>query len=399
MKSKHNLLSLLLTPALLSAAALPSQAEVASLFAEGQSKFNFRLRHEAVDQDGVAEDASATTLRSRFTWNSKAEQTWRLGIEADYVLVVGSEEFNSTENGNTQFPVVADPEGFDLNQAFVKYVGDSVTGTFGRQRIVHDGQRFIGGVAWRQNEQTYDALRLQSSLGSIKVDYSYVWNVNRIFGPDDGVQPADWDGNTHLLHTTLFNSDGHQIKGMAYLLDFQEDNGPVNSTETYGLTYAGSFDKLKLSAAYATQSDYQDSPLDYSADYYEASVSYAFPQFGVKAGIEVLGSDDGVAAFRTPLATLHKFQGWADVFLNTPANGIEDTYLSVSGSISKVKLVLSYHQFDANEGGADYCSELNLVGTYKLAKSWTVQGKFADYDAQDFATDRTKFWLTLSFQP
>ena len=113
----------------------------------------------------------------------------------------------------------------------------------------------------------------------------------------------------------------------------------------------------------------------------------------------MLGSDDGVAAFRTPLATLHKFQGWADVFLNTPANGIEDTYLSVSGSISKVKLVLSYHQFDANEGGADYGSELNLVGTYKLAKSWTVQGKFADYDAQDFATDRTKFWLTLSFQP
>ena len=303
----------------------------------------------------------------------KAEQTWRLGIEADYVLVVGSEEFNS-QKMVTQFPVVADPEGFDLNQAFVKYVGDSVTGTFGRQRILHDGQRFIGGVAWRQNEQTYDALRLQSSLGSIKVDYSYVWNVNRIFGPDDGVQPADWDGNTHLLHTTLFNSDGHQIKGMAYLLDFQEDNGPVNSTETYGLTYAGSFDKLKLSAAYATQSDYQDSPLDYSADYYEASVSYAFPQFGVKAGIEVLGSDDGVAAFRTPLATLHKFQGWADVFLKTPANVIEDTYLSVSGSIRKVKLVLSYHQFDANEGGADYCSEPNLVAL----TSWQSLGQFKE---------------------
>ncbi len=43
-------------------------------------------------------------------------------------------------------------------------------------------------------------------------------------------------------------------------------------------------------------------------------------------GYELLGSDDGVAAFQTPLATLHKFNGFADQFLVTPAGGLQDIY-------------------------------------------------------------------------
>ena len=375
-----------------------ANASLGTMVREGQAKFNFRFRHEGVDQDGMSEDASASTLRSRFTWNSSKDYQWKLGFEADHVAVIGSEDFNSTENGNTEFPVVADLEGLDLNQVFVKYEGEVVTGTFGRQRILHDGQRFVGGVAWRQNEQTYDALRVQTEVGSVKLDYSYVWNVNRIFGPDDGAQPADWEGDTHLLSATLYDNGKHKIKGQAYLLDFENDNGPANSTETYGLSYSGQVGGVKLTAAYATQTDYQDSPLDYRADYLEASAAYAFPSFGVKAGIEVLGSDEGNAGFRTPLATLHKFQGWSDVFLNTPANGIEESYVRVNGSVANVKMALSYHQYDANEGSADYGSEVQFVANYKISDSMRVQGKYANYNAKDFATDRNKFWLTFSYQ-
>ena len=39
---------------------------------------------------------------------------------------------------------------------------------------------------------------------------------------------------------------------------------------------------------------------------------------------------NGVKGFTTPLATLHKFQGWADKFLATPVNGIEDEYVNLS---------------------------------------------------------------------
>ena len=398
MTLKQALLSMLIVSQTAMFVSHNAEASLGSMVSEGQAKFNFRFRYEAVDQDGILEDASASTLRSRFTWNSKQDHKWKLGFEADHVAVIGSEDFNSTENGNTQFPVVADPEGLDLNQAFVKYEGEAVTVTFGRQRISHDGQRFVVGVAWRQNEQTYDALRLQTEVGSVKLDYSYVWNVNRIFGPDDGAQPADWEGDTHLLNATMFDNGKHKIKGQAYLLDFENDNGPANSTETYGVSYAGKVGNVKLTAAYATQTDYQDSPLDYRADYIEASAAFAFPSFGVKAGIEILGSDDGDAGFRTPLATLHKFQGWSDVFLNTPADGIEETYVRVNGAVSKVKMALSYHLYQANEGSADYGSEVQFVANLKINDAMSAQAKYASYDAEDFATDRNKFWLTFSYQ-
>ena len=42
-------------------------------------------------------------------------------------------------------------------------------------------------------------------------------------------------------------------------------------------------------------------------------------------GIEYL-EGNGTIGFSTPLATLHKFQGFADVFLTTPASGITDAY-------------------------------------------------------------------------
>ena len=68
----------------------------------------------------------------------------------------------------------------------------------------------------------------------------------------------------------------------------------------------------------------------YSTEYWhlDAGAVVGIYDFGV--GWEVLGGDDSTVlneAFQTPLATLHAFQGWADVFLSTPAAGIDDKYL------------------------------------------------------------------------
>src|SRR5690606_28802578 len=127
----------------------------------------------------------------------------------------------------------------------------------------------------------------------------------------------------------------------AYLLDFTEtqDGAMANSTQTYGLSFAGSA-KLTddVDALYrfehATQRDYASSPLDYQADYYLAELGAKFlKNYGISIGYEVLGSDNGVAAFRTPLATLHAFNGWADRFLVTPADGLEDTYIKATAAL------------------------------------------------------------------
>lgn len=371
-------------------------ADIKKAVADGETKFNFRYRYEYVDQDGISAEAGASTLRARLTWNSAAVAGWAVGTEADYIAIIGGERFNSTENGQTRFPVVADPEGFDLNQAFIRYSSDEFSATAGRQRIIHADQRFVGGVAWRQNEQTYDALRTEFNINkAVSVDYSYVWNVNRIFGPNDGAQPADWRSDSHFLSAKWTMTQGQSLEAFAYLLDFDNDNGIANSTATYGLSYRGAVGPVDVAASYASQSDYADSTLDYDADFYSFSASTELDPVTLSVGYQVLGSDDGTVAFRTPLATLHKWQGWADKFLGTPANGIEDLYVGLAGAIGPVKVAATYHDFSAEEGSADYGDEINVVATYVAAQGLTMQLKLADYRADDFATDTTKIWFSV----
>ena len=60
-------------------------------------------------------------------------------------------------------------------------------------------------LAWRQNEQTFDGFRAQwQGRSGLTVDYAYVYNVNRLFGPDDtDAQPANLHGDNHLLQAGL----------------------------------------------------------------------------------------------------------------------------------------------------------------------------------------------------
>lgn len=371
-------------------------SDLVTAFKEGSAKFNFRYRHEFVDDDNIDRQANASTLRSRVSWNSGKIGGFDFVVEADHVAVVGDERFNSTENGLTEFPVVADPEGFDLNQSFIRYQGKKLTATGGRQRINHADQRFIGGVAWRQNEQTYDAVRAQYKFNdNVSVDYSYVFNVNRIFGPDDGAQPSDWRSNSHFLSADVSLAEGHSLQGFSYLLDFENDNGLPNSTATYGLTYTGKVGWLGVKATLATQSDYADSPLDYRAEFVSLALDGKFKPINVRLGYELLGSDDGVAAFRTPLATLHKFQGFADRFLLTPADGIEDLNVGVSRKFGKVGVALTYHQFKADESSLDYGDEINAVVNVPIRDRIKLQLKYANYQADDFSADKQLVWTSL----
>ncbi|MEQ8486829.1 MAG: alginate export family protein [Pseudomonadales bacterium] len=371
---------------------------LAAATAEGSGSLGFRYRVEHVDQDGIDATATASTARARYTWTSGAVGAVRFGFEADYVALIGPERYNSTENGRVRYPVVADPEGFDLNQAFVKWAGDGVTVTGGRQRINHGGQRFVGGVAWRQNEQTFDGLRVEAALGGGSLDYAYVANVNRIFGPGDGAQPGDWRSDSHLLQARRPLGERLTVGAFGYLMDFDNDNGPVNANATYGIEAVLRLGSTTVSAALARQQDYADSPLDYRADYGWLEAAWAFDPVTVKLGYEVLGSDGGAAGFRTPLATLHKFQGWADVFLNTPADGVRDLYVEAAAKVGRLGLSAVYHDFSADRGRRDYGRELDVAVSYPLTGRIGLELKLASYRADGFATDTVKAWATINVQ-
>ena len=365
--------------------------------ANGTTSLRIRYRLEHVDQDGFDEQALASTALGRWTWTSAQANAWSFGLEADYVFVAGIEDFNSTTNGKSQFPIVADPEGGDLNQAFLKYSTEGVTVTAGRQRINLGNQRFVGGVAFRQNEQTYDGLRVQLSRGDAMLDYTYVGNINRIFGPGDGLQPGDWFGESHFLRGSMQPAPGHEIAAFAYLLDLSNDNGPPNSNATYGASYRGEFDFVTLDATFAQQSDWADNPMAYDAPHFSIQGAIPVGAGTLTLGYDVLGSDDGRATFRTPAATLHRYQGWTDKFLIPPPDGVKDAWFSIAGNVGGARLTGVYHDFSAAEGGRSYGSELGFDVTYTLPNRVSLEFKIATYDPDGHATDTTKAWFIVGY--
>lgn len=351
--------------------------------------FNFRYRAEAVDQDGFSKDALASTLRSRLTVEGAAATGWSWVAEVDDVRSIGPEDYNSTTNGETRYPVVADPEGTDINRASLAWQQGGFTLRTGRLRIGHGTERFIGGVAWRQNEQTYDGARaLWEPSEAFSLDASYVASVRRIFGPDDGVQPSNWDGDSFFLHGVLQPTKSLELRSFAYRLDVEADKdfGSAltvdNSTDTLGLEADWVFGALAVRGAFARQWDYGQSTLDFAADYHMVEGEFDLGGVDLAIAREVLGADNGVG-FRTPLATLHKFQGWADVFLATPARGVEDTSVTLKGGSQRLSWRVVAHRFVAERGDRNYGNELDLDLRWRVSQRVTLQLRYARFDASD----------------
>jgi hypothetical protein len=379
-----------------------ADATFAEAMRDGSVDLAFRYRYELVEQGGFDSNANASTLRTRLTYASGDYRDFSLLLEMDDLRPVGSDRYNSTRNGRTDRPVVADPKATDLNQAGIRYSGfDDTEISFGRQRINHANQRFIGGVGWRQNEQTFDAVELEHAASdALQMRYTYVTNVNRIFGPNSGVPAGDLRSKSHFLDATYDLSSTTTVSGYAYLLDF--DNAAAASNQTVGMRLVGApvlSERVSMPyrVEYARQGDYGDNPTSYDANYYVLEAGLRWSGYALKLGYEVLeGNGLQDQAFVTPLATLHAFQGWADKFLSTPAGGIEDTYVSFTGRVGPVNLAAVYHDFSANSGGASYGDEIDLSAGWSLADNFSVLLKLASYSADGFATDTDKFWVMLS---
>ncbi|MCO4798346.1 MAG: alginate export family protein [Colwelliaceae bacterium] len=370
-----------------------------TLASESASKtsLDMNLRYESVSQDNNLKDADALTLRTRLTYQSKSLNGFSGLIEfEDSRVVSGFDDYNNAagKNGGV-YSVIADPETTELDQAFVQYKNDKLVAKIGRQVITLDGHRFIGHVGWRQDRQTFDAASFSYSVNKqVKTSYSYITKRNRIFA-----DIKDIDSNDHLFNISYQSSLG-KIVGYSYLLE--EDNANKLASDTFGISLSGKKDKLSYYAEFASQNKSQTNLSDFTASYTHITAGYSFDKVTAKLGLEILGSDDGMYGFSTPLATLHKFNGWSDQFLGTPKEGLVDVYASISGKAFSGKWLFAYHDFSADEKSNsvdDLGSEINAVYTKKLAKNYVLGIKAAMYSAGDIGTgkvDTDKVWLWVS---
>lgn len=362
---------------------------------------DLRLRSESVDQSGMANEADALTMRARL--GVETGKVWGTSLLAEGVALWPIEDrYNSTVNGKTSYPTVADPEMYGINR--LQLANTSLPGTMlivGRQRINLDDQRFVGNSGWRQNEQTFDAAQLiNKSIPHLTVDLVYLNQVNRVFGPDSPV--GRYTGDSYLVNVSYDTPIG-KLTAFTYLLDFKQ--ALTDSSRTAGARFSGdrkvSTVKIAYMVSYADQSDYAHNPLSYSEGYYAAELTGSYRQFSLGGGFEML-QGNGVKGFATPLATFHRFDGWDDKFLTTPPNGLERRYVTLGYTAKSIMgldslgLTTVYHDFRSDHLDQHYGSEIDL----QLQGKWrrfTGLVKFADYSADKFATSTRKFWLEVDY--
>jgi len=375
---------------------------------DGRFILNVRFRYEFVDEVTKTRDANATNVRTRFGYETGLFHGFGLGADADWTQNIGRELYNSTTNGRTLYPVVADPKVSQLNQAFIKMEGviPDTKVKVGRQRIIWDNHRFIGNVGWRQNEQTFDSARVvNASLPDTALEYIYINKVHTIFGADsnNGFEQM----NSHLAHAAYSGFDIGTITGYALMLDYDRPRSYGKSHWTTGLRFKGDHAvndmwKVLYTGEYAHQESWKDNTSDYGVNYWfgEGGVTYSgAPVVGpitAKVGYEVL-TGTGRNSFQTPLATLHLFQGWDDKFLTTPNDGITDLYVSAGTSLYGAKIYAAYHWFDAEHGNTDYGREFDFDIKRKFYDHYTAQVTYGQYIAENYSSGTKKLWLSLIY--
>nr|WP_310034707.1 alginate export family protein [Caulobacter rhizosphaerae] len=396
--------------------------------AAGKLILEVRARYESVDQTKTAtlkDDASAFTIRTRLGWETGEFHGVKGLIEFEDVRQAGPEHYavnvpgaaTAPLNGadKARYPVVNDPDVTELNRAQLTWTPSAALQVVaGRQRILLDDQRFVGNVGWRQDEQTFDAIRTDVAYGRFKATYAYISHVNRILG-----ELRDWDSDSHLLNATWSPAEALRLQGFVYALDF--GNSAVNSSLTKGVkasgkTWVGLY-QLAYNATYAKQSDYHHNTPNFDLAYFGGDVSGTFDIYTVKASYESL-EGDGTRGFTTPLATVHAFQGWSDAFVSPGGNksfvdGIEDANLSFNAKprfkrtyFFNTDIQVRYHDFNDQRTGADLGHEWDVAFAAAITPKLSIQLKYADFQRETTVpagtatppASRTKAWFTLEYK-
>ena len=384
-------LALIATSVISAPFAMAKDSDLAPALTDGKLSANFNLRYESVEQDNAAKDAKAFTLRTRLNYTTGTFNGFSAVAELENSTALIDDYKDAIGHGN-EYSVVADPDHTELDQGYIAYKEGKLSGKIGRQVITMDNHRFVGHVGWRQDRQTFDALTLGYQLSeATKVSYAYLTKRNRIFSDE-----KDVDSKDHLVNISHKLSAG-KLTGYAYLLE--EDKTGGAEVNTFGIRYAGATklggNKVTYSAEFAQQ---DNDTADKSANYFAVEAGTKVASLHVKAGYELLGSDNGEYGFATPLATLHKFNGWADQFLGTPVQGLQDIYISVGGKLAGGSWKVAAHDFSADEASSivdDLGSEIDAAYTKSINKTFKAGIKYAAYNAGDLSVDTDKVWVWL----
>ncbi|OYV21634.1 MAG: hypothetical protein CG438_270 [Methylococcaceae bacterium NSP1-1] len=383
----------------------------------GAVKIDLNYRYENVNQDNVRvpplrgiplpdarqpDTANANTVRLRLGLLSPVFHGLQGYAEYQGLYAMQS-DYNSTRNGKTGYSIIADPYVNELDQLWISYAG--IPDTLikgGRQVIQLDDQRFIGNVGWRQLQQTYDSVLIthnNQQLFGLTINAGYIGRSKTITGTTEGLTAPIFNVNYKL-------GDYGNLVGYAYWLDFTDPDVYFKSNQSYGIrltNFQKPGDSFKLSdnyglvytAEWSIQSDYQNSPRDYTVNRYNLMGGFTAYNFTFQGAMEQLDGVGQNQAFITPLGTNFAFQGWADQFLVTPNDGIRDVFGTIISTLNRADITLMgiYHNFYDDTGNIHYGKEWDFRAIKKFGKHYSLLAQYAYYDADQYSTDTQKIWV------
>lgn len=403
------------------APAAPTSADsIADAVTGGKLILNLRPRYEHVNQDGKTDSADAFTLRALVGWQTLE---WNhLSAKIELIGVTGNNDFFDNDRGiqnasnaaqRAKYPTVADPDNFDINQLYLDFSG--IPGTkirLGRQSVKLDNVRFIGNVEFRQVMQVFDGVAItNNSLPNTELYVAYFDRVKQI-------TTKLRQDNTTIAHAAYKLSPTETLTAYAYLYDMENVAAASdNSTKTFGLRADGSHKiddnwKVLFTAEYAKQDNFAGGSSLIDNHYYKIGAGAGYGNWFARVDQELLSGNSAGKAFQTPLGTNHLFQGWADMLLTTPNEGIRDTFITAGGKFMDVNLLGEYHWMDSDRNfttaagantGSTWGRELDLSAAYAYNKNWTGKIEYAKFNEGDVHSVATRYrntdktWLTVIY--
>ncbi|HEX4869615.1 MAG TPA: alginate export family protein [Moraxellaceae bacterium] len=357
----------------------------------GKTSLDLRLRTEYVDYETTPE-TDATTLRTVLGYKTGDYHGLKAFVEFENVSTLGNGDYNSGTTGygnkKTQYGLIADPALTQVNQSYLEGYGFKA----GRQKIIYDNARFVGDVGWRQNDQTFDAVSFSNGswVKDLTLSAAYVSRVNNIYGVTRAVEAP---------FANIRYAAFPQAKVSAFYYGVEEKTAPTSSWQHAGLRVDGAISAFLYELSWAQQSDYADatSATVPEADYTDIQLGYKIGPVTVKVEQEVLEK-----GFKTPLATLHAFNGWADRFLTTPGNGLEDTNLKLFATLAGYNFVLAGHDFQAEASNEKFGQEVDFSVSKAVTSKVTAMLKYSEFNADGtvagFTNDTRKAWLQFAYK-
>jgi hypothetical protein len=343
---------------------------------------DIRARYEFADVDGL-DPSHAFTFRERLGLKTTAWNGFSALIEGEFSQAAIDDYNGGAPLADPAVPgnsVIADPETNELNQGYLQYDGFGNVAKLGRQRIIYDNAAFIGNVGWRQNEQTYDAFSFSNKcIDGLTLNYAYINQVNRIFGSDAGGALENLPGDINLFNASYAGFSGVTLGAYAYIMNFDDTPGLENNT--FGISAKGDALGLTFYGELAWQED-AGAMADSDAGYAHLTATKALGTQSLTIGFESLG-----AGFKTPLATVHAFNGFADAFIGGRIagthNGLADLYVSHTVPIFwGIKWTNALHAFGDNELSAGYGWEFDSVLAKKFNDNFLAIAKLAHFESE-----------------